>query len=94
MAGLSRFTRRQQFERPAILALAAAHLAIEPRHGFGVVVEHFGRGLDDPLDRARLAEEIGRQHFDDRAGLLAHRQHRAIEVFGAAVGQIVARDAR
>ena len=86
------FDAAKQFERPAIDALAAPHLAIEPRHGLGVVVENFGRGGDHALDGARLADEVGREHFDRRAGRFAHRQHRAIKMFGAAVSEVVARD--
>ena len=56
------------------------------------MVEHLGPAGDDALDRAWLAEKIGRQHLDRRAGPLADRQHAAMKMLGAAVRQIIARD--
>ena len=84
----------EEFERPRIDALAAADVTIEPRHRFGVVVEDVGRRLHDPLDRAGLAEEIGHEHLDDGPRGLSDRHDRALKVLGAAVGQVVAGDAR
>ena len=46
----------QQLER-ALIARAGAYDAIEPRDGFGVVVENFRLGVDDDPDRLRDCPE-------------------------------------
>ena len=48
------------------VARARADAQIERRHGFEIVIEDVGPGFDDLLERAILAQEIGRQHFDRR----------------------------
>ena len=53
----------QQPQRMEI-ARARPHREIKRRHGFEIVVEHVGPGRDHDLQRAVLAQEIGRQHFD------------------------------
>ena len=55
----------------ALVARAGADDAIEARHGLGVVVEHFGAGLDDGADGFAVALEVGDEHFDAAAGGLA-----------------------
>src|SRR6185312_12972077 len=75
------------------IARARPYLAVEPRHGFEIVVEHVGPRRDDDLERAVLLEKIGRQHFDGGIRrVLADRFDGAGELRGAAVGQIVAID--
>ena len=80
----------QQVEAALILG-PAAHLLVQPRHRLHVVVEDFRRRFQHAVDRRQIAEEVGRQHFDDGPGSLAHGQDAAAEVVGAAVGQVVAR---
>ena len=46
------------------IARAWPHLAVEPRHGFEIVVEDVRLRRDDGLDRALLAQEIRHQHLD------------------------------
>ncbi len=84
----------EQFKGPAIIAFASTHLAIQARHRFGVVIEYLGSCFDHALHGPRLANKVGGQHFDDGPRSLTHRQHRAIEMLGTSVGQIVARNRR
>ena len=53
----------EQLQRREI-ARARPHLGIKPRHGFEIVVVDIGPRRHDRLDRAVLAQEIGRQHLD------------------------------
>ena len=57
------FRAPQQFERP-LVHRASAHLAIEPRHGLGVVVKHVGLGGDHGFQRRPNTAEVRDQHFD------------------------------
>ena len=57
----------QQPQRGEV-ARARADRRIEPRHGLEIVVEDVGPRRDHGLDRALLAQEVGRQHLDRRAG--------------------------
>ena len=57
----------QHVER-ALVARAQADLAVEARHGLGVVIEDVGRGFHDDLDGRVAALEIGHQDFDAAAG--------------------------
>ena len=80
----------QQPQRMEI-ARARPHREIERGHGFQIVVEHVGLGRDHDLQRAVLAQEVGRQHLD--GGLratLADGADGVGEMLGAAVGEIVA----
>ena len=52
------------------IARAGPDRRVEARHRLHVVVEHVGFGLDDNLERAILAQEIGRQNFNRGAGRL------------------------
>ena len=92
IAGLRCFDAPQERQRPAEIALGPRTCAVEPRHRFGVVVENFRRGFDHAIDGRQIADEVGREHFDRRAGPLAHGQDAAIKMLGAAIGQVVARD--
>ena len=55
----------------AFVARAGADDAIEARHGFGVVVQHFGARVDDHADGFAVALEVGDEHFDAAAGRVA-----------------------
>ncbi len=57
----------QQADRVEI-AGAGPHRQIFRGHRLQIVVEHVGPGRDHDLQRAVLAQEIGRQHLDGRAG--------------------------
>ena len=80
----------QQFER-ALVHRAFAHLAIEARHGFHVVIEHVGPRGHHGFERGPIAAKIRDQHFHPAAGnALANLRDGARENCGAAVGLIVA----
>ena len=82
--------RRQQRQR-AIQARAPAHVAVQPRHRFDVVVEDVGLRRHDRFDRRAPAAKIGRQDFDTGRRLeRADRADRFGEMGGAPVGEIVA----
>ena len=53
----------QQPDRVEV-AGARPHRQIVRRHGFEIVVEDVGLGRDDDLQRAVLAQEVGRQDLD------------------------------
>ena len=55
----------------ALVARSRAHHAIEARDGFGVVVEHFGAGIDDNPNCFGLSLEVWDQDFDLAAWSLA-----------------------
>ena len=75
------------------IARAGPHRQIKPRHGFEIVVEDVGPRRHHDFDRAGLAQEIRRQHFDRRAGAhVADGANGLREMLRAAVGQIVAVD--
>ena len=58
------------------------------------MVEDFRRGVNHAIQRARLADEVRGQHFDD-ASVAARTASIVFEkMLGAAVGQVVARDRR
>ena len=83
----------QDVERAFVLR-DGTHGRIEPRHGLDVVREDFGRRGDDGAEGVAIAFEIGDQHLDRGAGLFANGADRLREMFGAAVGHVVAIDHR
>ena len=80
----------QQLER-ALVDGALAHLAVEPRHRLGIVVEHVGARGEHDLQGVPVAAKIGDQHFD-LAGrnAPANLLDGAGEDMRAAVGLVVA----
>ena len=50
------------------IARAGANRIEQPRHGFQIVVEHVGPGLGHDVERAVLAQKIGRQDLDGGVG--------------------------
>ncbi len=73
-----------------VVAGAGPDSRVEARDGLQVVVEHVRTGLRRHLDRAGLAEEVGRQDLDRGAGRFrADGGDGGREVFRAAVGQVV-----
>jgi len=82
----------QQAQRMEV-ARARPHREIERRHRFEIVVEHVGFRRDDDLDRAVLAQEIGREDFDRRVGSVPANGGDGVgEMLRAAVGEIVTVD--
>ena len=78
-----------------IVARAGADLPVERRHGFEIVVEHVRPRRHHHLERAVLAQEIGRQHLDGRRRRLSvDGANRRREMRGTSVGKIVAVDRR
>ncbi len=75
------------------VARARPHREIARRHGLQIVVEHIGLGFGDHFERAFLAQEIRGQDFD-RGGRAARADgtDNLREMFGAAIGEIVAID--
>ena len=71
-------------EADLVLALPP-HVLLQPGDGLEVVVEHIGPGVENDVDQLASPVEVGREHLDRRAGPLAHCQHAAAEVLGAAV---------
>ena len=67
-------------------------MLLQPGDGLEVMVEHLGRGGEDDVDQLAAPVEIGREHLDRGTGSPAHGQDALAEVFGAAVGKVVARD--
>ena len=57
----------QQIER-ALVARAGAHRAIQPGHGFRVVIEDVRPGIEHDAQRFFEALEIGDQNFDPAIG--------------------------
>ncbi len=82
----------QQADRGEV-ARARPHREIFRRHGLEIVVEHVGPRRDHRLDRAVLAQEVGRQHLDRgrRAARADGADHRR-EMRRPAVVEIVAVD--
>jgi hypothetical protein len=75
------------------IARARPHREIARRHGFQIVVEHVGFCCRDHLQRAFLAQEVGRQDFDGRGrATRADGANRLRKMLRAAVGEIVAVD--
>ena len=66
-SGCACLARAQQFER-ALVDRAFAHLAIEARHGFHVVIQHVGPRRQHSVERVPIAAKIGDQHFHFAAG--------------------------
>ncbi len=76
-----------------VVAGAGADAQIEPGHGFEVVVEHIGAGIDHLVGGVALAHEIRRQDLDRGGGRLgADGPHHRGEVGRASVVQVVAVD--
>ena len=86
--------RRVEHVKRSFVARAQPHLAIQPRNGFGVVVQHVGTGCHDNLERFAAALEIGHQHLHAAPGMtLANCVYRKREQLGAAIRAVVAVDA-
>ena len=62
MCGSTTLAILQQAQR-ALVTRSRTHHPIQPRHRFGVVVQHLRLGLDHNPDRFLLPLEIGHQHF-------------------------------
>ena len=93
MNGRSLFRIGQHVER-SLVARAQAHLPVQPRHGFGVVVQNVGMRIHDDLHGRVRALKIGHQHFHFAArNALANRRDREREQFRPAVFAVVAIDA-
>jgi len=87
------FGAAEQFEGTLVDG-AFAHLAIETRHGFGVVVEDVGLYGEDGVERVPLAAKIGNENFNFAArNAAANFRDGAGEDGGAAVGLVIAIDA-
>ena len=83
----------QHVER-ALVARAQADLAVEARDGFGVVIEHIGRGVHHGVHGRVAALKIGHQHLDAAArNALADGADGQGEQFRAAIVAVVAIDA-
>ncbi len=65
--GRKRLGVLEQTQR-ALVAGAGADHAIEPRHGFGVVVENVGLGVKHDLESFIQTLKVGDQDFDPAAG--------------------------
>ena len=90
ISGASCLRAAQQFER-ALVDRALAHLAIEPRHRFHIVIQHVGPRRDHRFQRRPVAAKIRNQHFDLAVRhALANRGNRARENRRAAVRLVVA----
>ena len=75
------------------VARARPHHEIFRRHRLEIVVEHVGSRVDHDLDRAVLAQEVGRQHLDRGARIArSDRPDGVREMLRAAVVKIVAID--
>ena len=91
--GMSLLGAAEKFKR-ALVERAFAHLAIQARHGFRVVIQHVGAHGEDGVERVPIAAKIGDQDFDFAAGnAAANFLDGAGENCGAAVGLVVAIDA-
>ena len=90
MPGAACLDVRQHVERP-LVARAQANLAIQARHGLGVVVEDVGRGFEHDVHGRVRALKIRDQHFDPATlNTLADRANGQREQLRAAVLAIVA----
>lgn len=86
------FDLLEQVER-ALVGGVAANDFVEPWNRFGVVVVNVGLGFDDAADGLAAAAEVGGEHFDGGSCFLADGDDRFVEVFGSAIGEVVAGDA-
>src|SRR5207237_4448434 len=86
-----RFLRApQQLQRP-LIDRTFAHLAVEPRYGLGVVVEHIWSRYKNYIESVPVATEIRDQDFHLAARhSIANLLDGACENVGAAVGLVVA----
>ena len=83
----------QHVER-TLVTRAEADLPVEPRHGFGVVIEHVRPRIHDDFHGGVAALEIRHEHFDFAAGnALADGFDGELEELRAAVFAVVAIDA-
>ena len=80
----------KEVERSLVVCIAA-DAVVQPRHGFGVMVEDIRSRLDDSGNRRAVAEEVGDENFHGRPGSFAGGEDALVEMFGAAIGQVVAR---
>ena len=69
-SGLSSLAVAQQLEG-TLVARAGADDAIEARHAFSVVIEHFRARFDDDADGFCVALKVGDEDFNAAAGGLA-----------------------
>jgi hypothetical protein len=87
--GITHLDAVEQTQR-VVIASARPHRAIEPRHGLEIVIVDVRPGVDDLLERARLAQEIGGQNLDRGLGRGASdRLDAAHELEGATVRKVV-----
>ena len=78
-----------------VVAGALAHRALQPLHGFNVVVKDVGGRLHHGEERLLAPVKVGNQHLDAGArGKATQLTNRLGEDAGAAVGKVVAGDAR
>ena len=86
---------REQLQRVHVVR-SRTRVAIQPRHGFQVVIHHVGRRGFQNLQRAvKSAAKIGHQHFNAcRRRKLARSPNTVNEMLRAAVLQVVAIDRR
>ncbi len=88
------FAARQHCERAEVVRGRPCG-ALEARHGLEVVVQHVGARREDHVERVGVALAVGDQHLDrGRGHARPHRRDRRREPRRAAVGNVVARDAR
>ena len=84
---------RSSNSQRALVAAARARRAVQPRHGFDVVVQDVRPRVEHRAQRRFVSLEIGNQHFDAAAGIARARlRDRSREVRRAAVRQVVAID--
>src|SRR2546425_27368 len=88
------FRATEHLERARIAGLRP-DARVEPLHGLDVVVQDLRFLVEDGVERAGVADEVGDEHLDGRAGRLApDLPDRRREERGAAVRELVAVDAR
>ena len=92
--GAARLRVAQDGVRARVAGLHA-HLARQARHRLEVVREDVGAGGEHGVDRARVALEVAHEHLEHHLGRAPlARADRLGPVRGAAVGEVVAVDAR
>ena len=94
LAGAEALRDPQHLER-AVVAERGADPVVQPPHRLQVVGEDVGLGVEHRRDVGLAALEVARQHLDaDPGDGVAARADRRRPDPSAAVGQVVARDAR
>ncbi len=90
--GAIAFCELEHAQRLLVIGLWA-HAAVEAAHGFHIVIEDVGGGIEHARDGVEIAAKIRREHFDLGSGKRgADLAHGFGEVKRAAVGEIVAID--